>query len=277
MQISTTYHYVEILWQGSPTIRDRENGSNLEIGFVDFEFNGLSTKISTTIPKGADPSVAIKIPFRVFKINKLQIAEKLRVTLEQIKIIRIKIHLFRQGQFLSDNDAPTIEKAIKLAGFFPKKCISFTLNQKEDLDLWQRYQICIRSFEGKMEAFIRGKEKVSIGSNPSSENLREPYDLNAISDQDLKRNSAAITQKVIEYEKRRQEAIFELDKTRIANASQYELKYLELAISFLEEILKRDKRKQKVDNLCTKQALEGFKRLEYEIFKNQEIQQKGSL
>jgi hypothetical protein len=267
MTIPTTYHYVEILWQGSPRIRDRENDSNLEIGFVDFEFNGLSTKISITIPKGADPSVAIKIPFRVFKIDKLQMAEKLRVTLEQIKIIRIKIHFFRQNQFLSDNDAATIEEAIKLSGFFPKKCISFTLQQKEDLDLWQRYQICIRSFEGKMEAFIRRKENVSIGSNPSSENLREPYDLNAISDRDLKSNSAAITQKVIEYEERRQEAIFESDETRLANASKYELKYLVLAISFLEEILKRDKTKQKVDNLCTKQALEMFKRLQNEIVK----------
>ena len=34
-----------------------------------------------------------------------------------------------------------------------------------------------------------------------------------------------------------------------------------------EEILKRDKPKQKVDNLCTKQALEMFKRLQNEIVK----------
>jgi len=267
MQISTTYHYVEILWQGSTTIRDRESRSNLEIGFVDFEFNGSSTKISTIIPKGADPKVAIEIPFRVFIKDKHETAKNLKVTLGQIKVIRINIHFFGQGQFLSDNDAATIEKAIELRGFFPKKCISFTLIQKEDLDLWQRYQICIGSFEGKMKALFRRKENLSTGSNPSSKNLREPYDLTAMSDHDLKSNSAAITQKVIEYEKSRQEAIFELDENRLANASKYELKYLVLAISFLEEILKRDKSKQKVDNLCTKQALEGFKSLKDEIVK----------
>ena len=96
------YYPIRFILDGNGIIKIGKDATDFEVRFVDIVFNGASTRVRVSIPRGLGDDRLTQIPFHVHKKGCDSTKLQLRIKAEQFENILLKVALFNKTASLEE-------------------------------------------------------------------------------------------------------------------------------------------------------------------------------
>lgn len=162
-------------WIGPSYWQEGLSHERLDVRVVDLLFKNAKTDISVYIPENISPTTVKKLPFACRRYHETEcqlngstfkpLAQEthpdvLRVTVEQIRCLTIKVGIFREISHTAPTTMDTFGKIIRENRVF-RSDKEITLELPEELKMDQTYNLIVTSHDFSLSARLLKEEKVN--------------------------------------------------------------------------------------------------------------------